>query len=141
MHSPKSQTELFGLERAEDFRVSGRSRVALPRSEEEELRRLAEGRAEVVEILRARSTADLDAVRSAWHGDAPAGDELGEWLASLVADGTLTAASGPAGRPEYALAPPRPAEPRVVVDPEALARAVARREAAERDEADDPATR
>ncbi|MGD0249688.1 MAG: hypothetical protein ABSB97_02195, partial [Thermoplasmata archaeon] len=84
----------------------------LPRSEEEELRRLAEGRAEAVEIVRSLGVADLVALRNGWSHDAPPTEELEEWLASLVADGTLSEATGPAGRPEYALGPPGEMEPR-----------------------------
>jgi len=111
---------------------------ALPRSEEEELRRLAEGRAEAVEIVRTLGVADLGALRAAWSHEAPGTEELEEWLASLVADGTLAEATGPTGEPEYALGPPRETEPRVVVDAEALERAVALREAALREEGSEP---
>jgi hypothetical protein len=106
-----------------------------PRSDEEELRRLAEGRAEAVEIVRSLGVADLAALRAAWTDEAPSETELGEWLASLVADGTLSTAAGPTGEPEYALAPATaPEGPRVVVDAEALERAVAARDAAVRDD-------
>jgi hypothetical protein len=107
-----------------------------PRTEEEELRRLAEGRAEVVEIVRSFGHADSSSIGAAWSAEPPTATELEEWLASLVADGTLRAAAGPTGRSEYALAPPRGSDPRIFVDAEALERAVALREAAVRE--DDP---
>ena len=104
-------------------------RVVFP-TEEEEARRFAEGRAEVVEVVRSAGTADLATIAALW-GEGPPPEDLDDWVQSLVADGTLTAAPGAEGSPGYSLAPslPEPANPRVTIDPEALERAVAARNA------------
>jgi hypothetical protein len=114
-----------------------RALLPRPRSEEEELLRLAEGRAELVEILGGVGVADAARLRAAWTRDPPPVEELKEWLASLVADGTLSEAPGPGDRPEYALRPPADDAPRVVVDEAALERAVAVRDAAVREDPTD----
>ena len=104
-------------------------RVVLP-DEEEEARRFAEGRAEVVEIVRSSGTIDLAEIAAAWAVEPPPPD-LDDWVRSLVADGTLTASTAEDGGVAYSLAPSpsdRPT-PRVTLDPEALERAVAARDA------------
>ncbi len=117
-----------------------RAKRARPRSDEEELRRFAEGRAVATEVVRSLGPADALAIRAAWVGETPAAAEFEEWLASLVADGTLTETTGRTGTVEYVLPPEVPdGPPRVVVDADALERAVARRDAAVREE--EPAAR
>lgn len=105
--------------------------LSSPPSEEEAARRLAEGRAEVVEAVRRAGHADRAEIARSWEPDPPP-ELLDEWLASLVADGTLVVAAGAEEAPEYALAPPLPEAPRVTVDADALERAVAAREEAVR---------
>ncbi len=120
---------MLGLAAALGTRPRRRERVPLPPTEEEAARRLAEGRAETLEVVRRLQVADRAAIAQAWEAPSPPA-ELAEWLAALVADGTLVAAPGPEGREEYALAPTPPYEPRVTVDAEMLDRAVAARAAA-----------
>lgn len=104
-------------------------RVVVP-DEEEEARRFAEGRAEVIELVRSVGPADLATIAAGWGTDRPPPD-LDDWVRSLVADGTLTAATMSDGRVAYTLAaePPEPSAPRVTLDPDALERAVAARDA------------
>lgn len=104
-------------------------RVVLP-NEEEEAHRFAEGRAEVIEVVRNAGAVDLATIAAAWEVERVPGD-LDDWIRSLVADGTLIASSGADGGVTYSLAPtsPEPSSPRVTLDPEALERAVAAREA------------
>lgn len=83
----------------------------------DELRSLAEGRARVVAILGSGGPRDLAGVEAAW--EAPAPPALADWLASLLADGTVTTVGGPDGRPRFALSP-RFAPPRVELDVERL---------------------
>ena len=104
-------------------------RVVLP-NEEEEARRFAEGRAEVVEVVRSSGTVDLATIAAAWGIEPPLVD-LDDWVRSLVADGTLITSMAEDGGLAYSLAPtsPEPETPRVTLDPEALERAVAARDA------------
>jgi len=97
--------------------------------EDEELRRLAEGRATVVELVRHAGPLSLHEIEVAWE-PSPAPPALADWVASLVTDGTLTATLGEAGRARFALAERPVGEPRVTLDEEALERGIARRDAA-----------
>ncbi|HTP54423.1 MAG TPA: hypothetical protein VML94_05635 [Thermoplasmata archaeon] len=103
-----------------------RRRSAVPVAEED-LHRLAEGRSQVVEIVRRTGGADLEEIGAAWTS-APPPVELADWLASLVADGTLGAALGADGRARFCLAPGRANELRVTVDAAAFDRALRRRD-------------
>jgi len=104
-------------------------RRALVRTDDEELRRLAEGRGQAVELVRRAGAADLDEIAAAWR-PAPAPPDLAEWIASLVADGTLGARVGDDGRARFCLAPSRPSGPVVTVDAQALDLALKRRDEA-----------
>ena len=108
----------------------GRPRPApVPTGEEEELRRLAEGRATVVELLRRTGPLPLSEIEARWE-PSPAPPALADWVASLVTDGTLTATLEEGGPARFALAE-RPAEtPQVTLDEEALKQGLARRDAA-----------
>ena len=97
--------------------------------EDEELRRLAEGRATVVELVRRAGSLSLHEIEVVWEPP-PAPPALADWVASLVTDGTLTAALGEGGRAKFALAAPSVGKPRVTLDEEAFERGIARRDAA-----------
>jgi len=107
--------------------VQRRGRPAPGPDEEAAALQLAEGRATVVEIVRAAGAARWGEIEGFWDPSPPPPD-LGDWLASLVADGTLLAQPTRDAELEYRLAPPAPPAPQVVVDETALAHAVARRE-------------
>jgi len=110
--------------------LGGRPRAApAPSGEEAELRRLAEGQATVVEIVRAKGPLTLREIEAAWEPP-PAPPALADWVASLVTDGTLTAALDPGGTAKFSLAERPEREPKVTVDEEALAQGIARRDAA-----------
>jgi hypothetical protein len=108
-----------------------------PTGGEEELRRLAEGRAAVVEIVRAAGPVDLRALEAAWSPP-PAPPDLADWVASLVTDGTLGAELGTDGTARFCVPPGAAEEPTVTFDSAALDEAVRRREAALRDDTDPP---
>lgn len=110
--------------------VGGRVRPEAPPTDaEEELRRLAEGRATVVELVRRAGALALEEIESAWEPP-PAPPAIADWVASLVTDGTLTAALGDGGRARFALAERVVEEPKVTFDEAALEREIARRDAA-----------
>jgi len=114
----------------------GRSRPeVVPASDEEELRRLAEGRATIVELVRRSGSVGLAEIEAAWEPGPPP-PVLADWLASLVTDGTLTAALGEGGRARFSLAEHPVEEPKVTFDERALDREIARREAAVDDAAE-----
>jgi hypothetical protein len=94
---------------------------------ERDLQALAEGRARAVELIGRAGAVDLAGLEAAWGEPAP--PALADWLASLVADGTVRGTVGTDGRPRFCLAE-RPPAPRVTVDPEALDRSLRRRDAA-----------
>lgn len=104
---------------------------------EEELKRLAEGRAHVLAHVSADEDRDLETIAAGFPGRPPTPSELAEWVASLVAEGVLAAQVGPDGRPRFRrLAPSAPGgPPRVEVDAGALEAALARRD---RDDGDAP---
>jgi len=109
--------------------VRRRRRLRTPTAAEEELRELAEGRARAVELIGAAGALDLAALEAAWTPP-PAPPALADWVASLVADGTLRGTVGEDGVPRFCLADRAPARPRVTVDPDALDRSLQRREEA-----------
>ena len=100
-----------------------------PATDEEELRRLAEGRGELVGLLARLGSADLRTLEAAWQPP-PAPPALADWLASLIADGTVDAAVGSDGGARFRLAEGRPnPTTRVTVDAAVLERAIDRRDA------------
>jgi len=108
----------------------GRPRPARARpGPEDELRRLAEGRETVVELVRRKGPLSIEEIEAAWEPP-PAPPAVADWVASLVTDGTLTATLGEGGKARFALAAREEAEPRVTLDEEELARGIARRDAA-----------
>jgi hypothetical protein len=98
-----------------------------------ELRRLAEGRATAVEIVRAAGSIDLEGLASRW-GPGPAPADLPDWVASLLTDGTLGATFGDDGVARFCLAPERDANPQVTVDLDEFDRAQLRRDEATLDD-------
>ena len=96
---------------------------------EEELRRLAEGRATVVDLLRRSGPMSLKEVEAAWEPP-PAPAAVADWLASLVTDGTLSAEIGEGGQARFALVEHPVEEPKVTFDETALEREIARRDEA-----------
>lgn len=110
-----------------------RARRVLVDDEENAARKLAEGRAAVVEILRSAGAASRRTVEELWDLP-PAPPDLPEWIASLVADGTLSERRTDGDGIEYSLSPEPPVPGRVTVDPDAIDRAIARRDAAVRDD-------
>ncbi|HXW67027.1 MAG TPA: hypothetical protein VEL82_04020 [Thermoplasmata archaeon] len=103
--------------------------------EESALRRLAEGREDVLELVAREGPIDLAGLAAAWR-PAPAPAELAEWVASLVTDGSLRATIGGDGRPWFSLGGPSDPGPRVTFDPAEYERAERRR--AERDDEGEP---
>ncbi len=95
---------------------------------EAQLRRLAEGRAHV--LARADPTVGrtLDELAGGYDGPPPTPEELTDWVASLVAEGSLRTVLGDDGRSRFLLVgEPEPA-PRVEIDDRALEEALGRRE-------------
>ncbi len=108
-----------------------RRRRGLPRPAEgeevpaEELRRQAEGRAQLLDRLRHDGPLTVEELDRAVRGAGR--PEVNEWLASLVTEGLVTAERGPGGSVRFAAAGPAegaaPARlPRPFLDPEALRR-------------------
>jgi hypothetical protein len=94
---------------------------------EAELRRLAEGRDRIVELVRRAGAADLATLEAGWEPP-PAPAELADWVASLVADGSLGATLGDDRIARFCLAGGRPSPPRPTFDPEALERSLRHRD-------------
>ncbi|MGA3022677.1 MAG: hypothetical protein ABSE66_07765 [Thermoplasmata archaeon] len=108
----------------------GRTRPSpAPTDGEEELRRLAEGRETIVDLVRRAGALGLHEIEATWEPP-PAPPALADWVASLVTDGTLTVTLGEGGRARFALSERPGWEPRVTLDEDALERGVARRDAA-----------
>jgi hypothetical protein len=104
---------------------------------EEELKRLAEGRAHVLSHTPVDRPADLDEIGQGWTGRPPDMAELAEWVGSLVSEGLLHASVGPDGRPRFVRAEPplRSPPPRLELDESALAAALSRRDIEEKGDA------
>jgi len=114
--------------------LGGRARSArAPAEPDDELRRLAEGRATVVELLERKGPLTVREIELAWEPP-PAPPAVADWVASLVADGTVTAGVGGGGEARFAVTARPPGPPRVTLDEEALERGIARRDAAVEDE-------
>jgi len=80
------------------------------------------GRDRVIATVREAGAADLDHIEQAWGSSAPP-SELADWVASLVADGTLGARTGPDGVARFCLAGPPAGPAHVILDEDALERA------------------
>lgn len=110
-----------------------------PEADDAELRRLAEGRATIVDLLGRSGPLDLAGLAALWEPP-PAPPDLADWVASLLTDGTLDAAFGDRGVARFFLATPTVEAPAVTVDTDALDLAERRRAAleAEWESMDDP---
>jgi hypothetical protein len=102
------------------------ARAGDARPTDEDLRRLVAGRDRVVALVRDARALDLTGLEAAW-GSTPAPAELADWVASLVADGTLGARTGPDGVARFCLVASADGPPIVLLDPAALDRATAAR--------------
>jgi hypothetical protein len=117
---------------------------------DDDLRRYAMGCSEVVERIRDQGPLDYEGLARDWKGPfVPRRAEIEDWVAGLVAEGTLRPTDGSGESTRFALAPavagPAPT-PRVDFDPQMLARALARFEDADRvdlpgTEPEDPGSR
>jgi len=110
-----------------------------PADGEEELRRLAEGRETIVELLRRAGSLELAEIEAAWTPP-PAPPALADWIASLLTDGTLTVTLTDDGRARFAVAERPVEEPKVTFDEAALEREIARRDAAVGDKNEEKGT-
>jgi hypothetical protein len=99
-----------------------------PVDEELELQRLAEGRAEVVEIVRRNGPLDLSGLVALWDRS-PVPADLADWVASLLTDGTLDATLGDDGVARFCLPAPPRAEAQITFDVAAFESAQLRRDA------------
>ncbi len=97
------------------------------------LARLAEGRSEVVALVRRRGPSTVGELERSWE-DGRAPPDLADWIGALVSDGTLGAIVGSDGVARFALAPGPVGRPRVDVDAAAFDDGLARRAAATEDE-------
>jgi len=95
---------------------------------EDELRRWAEGRAHVLQRSSGERGETLDELAKGFVGRPPRPDEMTEWVASLVADGSLRTVLGDDGRSRFVKVGDD-APPRVELDDRALADALDRRAA------------
>ena len=80
------------------------------------------GRDRVIATVRAAGAADLTHIELAWGSSVPP-PELADWVASLVADGTLGARTGPGRRGPVPPCGPGGRAAHVILDEEALERA------------------
>jgi hypothetical protein len=94
--------------------------------DETELRQMVEGRDRVIDLVRDARAIDLAGLEAGW-GATPRPPELADWVASLVADGTLGARTGPDGVARFCLIASPDGPPIVLLDLEALGRAEATR--------------
>ncbi|MCI4335748.1 MAG: hypothetical protein L3K17_00920 [Thermoplasmata archaeon] len=104
-----------------------------PSSGEDELMRLAQGRAHVLARSDAEEPRELADLARGWTGRPPDPGELTEWVSSLVAEGALTARVGPDGKPRFLRSPPgapapTEAPPKIQIDAAALDAALAHRD-------------
>jgi hypothetical protein len=87
---------------------------------EEELRRLAEGRAHVLGRAETDAGRTLDELARGFPGSPPTPEELTEWVASLLAEGSLRTSLGEDGRSRFYRTEPAAPPPRVELDDRVL---------------------
>jgi hypothetical protein len=127
-----STAVLFRRRRPEPIRTDA------PDDDEAALKRLAEGRATVVEVVRRAGPLDLAGLATAWEC-APVPPDLADWVASLLTDGTLDATFGDDGVARFCLGEGDRTGTRVTLDLDAFDRGQVRRDAAAAEwERDDP---
>ena len=102
-------------------RGSQRSDPEVPLSDDA-LLEFVTGRDRVIATVREAGAADLPRIQQAWGSSAPP-SELADWVASLVADGTLGARTGPDGVARFCLAGPPSGPAHVILDESMLNRA------------------
>jgi hypothetical protein len=102
---------------------------AVPEDDETALRRVAEGQATVVEIVRRLKYIDLAGIAAEWEPP-PAPEALADWIASLLTDGTLDATFADDGTARFRLGNPPPGDVRVTLDVEEYDREMRRRDRA-----------
>jgi hypothetical protein len=105
------------------------------RVEETELERMARGREHVLAHADPADPRQSDELVAGWTGPPVAPEEWAEWIATLVADGSLIPSRAPDRRLVYRRASQRPSTPTIEFDPTALEGA-----RGPRDEASDPAS-
>jgi hypothetical protein len=108
-----------------------RWRTARPGSDDPaaELERHAVGRDHLLRKLAEGPSGSIGSLALGWSGPGPPPDppEIAEWLAALIAEGAVTAQTGPGGRPVFLRTDDRRASPELTLDDAALERALARR--------------
>ena len=105
---------------------------------EDELRRWAEGRAHVLQRASTERGGTLDELAQGFVGRPPKPDEMTDWVASLVADGSLRTVLGDDGRSRFLKAAGDDDTPlRVELDDRALAEALERRARLDATDADE----
>jgi hypothetical protein len=109
------------------FVARRRPRPATARPIEEELKRLADGCAQIVAIVGDAGSSSRPAIAAAWQPP-PAPPELDEWIASLLTDGTLRSVPRADGVLEFCLGAPPEDPVRITLDADELARAIERRD-------------
>jgi hypothetical protein len=124
---------LFAVWDVRRRRQSAVAREQENRVEEIELERMARGRDHLLAQADLTDPRRSDELVAGWTGPPVAPEEWAEWIAALVADGSLIPSRAPDRRLVYRRAAPRPSTPTIEFDPKAL-------EAARgpRDEALDP---
>lgn len=88
-----------------------------PRVEESELERLARGREHLLDRADLRVGRPSEELVAGWTGPPVAPEEWAEWIAALVADGSLVPARDARGRLRYRSAAPRPTTTTIQFDP------------------------
>jgi hypothetical protein len=98
----------------------------VPPATEADLRRLSEGRAHILAHADPTNGRTLDELAKGFPDPPPTPEEVTEWVASLVADGSLMAELASDGRSRFRLAAPPPAPPKVELDDRVLEDALRR---------------
>lgn len=88
--------------------------------EENELERMARGREHLLSRADPSTPRRPDELVAGWSGPPVAPEEWAEWVAGLVADGSLLPSRGPDRRLVYRRATPRPSMPVIRFDPTAV---------------------
>jgi hypothetical protein len=106
---------------------------AIAPATEAELERLSQGRSHVLERADPSVGRTLEELSQGFPGRPPSPEEITEWVASLVSDGSLRSELGVDGHSRFFLTAPPPPAPRVELDDRALDEALRRRRELEDD--------